>query len=213
MTLNQPATSMLATLDPASFETLRVLQTQNGFRENLEGLWAQWQTDCVIHGDIRFDNILLRSAGAGHEAVPMELWVTDWEMIQFGDPAWDLAGALQDLLVFWVRAMPLSDELSTEQMIAQAPVSLRTLQSASRAIWLGYRERAALERGEAEGLLSRAVAFSAARLVQSAFEAACGFNRLPGSSVILLQISANLLEEPERAQLELYGIPTGSRVL
>ncbi len=61
----------------------------------------------------------------------------------------------------------------------------------------------------AAGMLRRAVAFSGARLIQSAFETAHGWHRLPGRSVILLQIAMNLLAEPERGQLELYGIPSG----
>jgi hypothetical protein len=135
------------------------------------------------------------------------LWIGDWELVQYGDPAWDLAGALQNFLVFWVSTMPLSDEFTPEERIAQAGVPLADLRRAVRALWAGYRQAAALDEAERNNVLSRTVAFSAARLIQSAFEFADEAEVLPGQAVILLQISANLLDEPERGQLELYGIP------
>jgi hypothetical protein len=58
-------------------------------------------------------------------------------------------------------------------------------------------------------MLLRAVAFSAARLIQSAYEISSGSDSLAGPPVVLLQIAANLLVEPERGQIELYGIPLG----
>ena len=136
-----------------------------------------------------------------------ELWIVNWELVAIGDPAWDLAGALQDFLSVWVASMPLSDELTAEQMIAQASVPLGTVRDAVRALWSGYRAGAGLDPVQAEGLLTRAVGFSAARLIQSAFELLVGAERLAGAAVLLLQIAANLLAEPERGRVQLYGIP------
>jgi hypothetical protein len=207
MRIHRPVPGMLASLSPANAETLRILQTQGGLEEQLERLCAKWRSSTVIHGDIRFDNVLIQPRTAGQEPGPVELWLADWEMVQIGDPAWDLAGAFQDFLVVWVSTMPLSDELTSEERIAQASVPLPDLRRAARALWSGYRQAAPLDQAEETNLLPRAVAYSAARLIQSAFELADGADRLPGQSVILLQIAANLLAEPERGQLELYGIP------
>jgi hypothetical protein len=44
--------------------------------------------------------------------------------------------------------------------------------------------------------------------VQAAFELLNSADRLAGPAVVMLQISANLLAEPERGQVELYGIST-----
>ena len=210
MTLHRPAIGLLADLGPANAETLRVVQDEPGFADGLESLCSRWEPTSVIHGDIRLDNVLVRPRIGAKDSEPNELWVTDWEMVQFGDPAWDLAGAFQDLLVFWVSTMPRSGDLSIEQMIYQAKAPLSLMRRGARAISHGYREGANLAACDEQELLGRAVAFSAARLVQSAFEAAHNATSLVGRSVCLLQISANLLGDPERAQTELYGIPVGS---
>jgi hypothetical protein len=205
--LHKPWPALLASLSPATHRMLHVLQTEEGFREQLDRLSQRWRPGAVIHGDIRFDNVLVRPRRAVSEPAAVELWIVDWEMVGIGDPAWDLAGALQEFPALWVSSMPLSDGMTAEQMTAQARVPLAALRSALRALWSGYRAGAGLDEDEASDLLARAVAFSAARLVQSAFELLDRADRLAGPAVVLLQISANLLAQPERGQVELYGIP------
>ena len=74
-----------------------------------------------------------------NEDGPVELWIVDWEAVGFGDPAWDVAGALQDFLVYWVFSMPMSHELTPEQMIAQARVPLGEFAHFGRMVGLHGR--------------------------------------------------------------------------
>lgn len=210
--IHRPVPAILAGLSLANSETLRILQTQHGLSERLDGLGARWRSETVIHGDIRLDNVLVRPPRDGEGPNIIDLRIADWEMVQIGDPVWDLAGALQDLLVSWVSSMPVSDGVSAEEMIAQSSIPLEDLRDAARAIWAGYLAEACLAPAESDGFLLRTVAFSAARLIQSVFEAGVEADRLAGRPVILLQIGANMLAEPERAQVQLYGIPMRSTV-
>jgi Ser/Thr protein kinase RdoA (MazF antagonist) len=207
MRLHRPGPGMLVDLCPANSETLRILQRDEGFGEQLERLCMRWQPGTLIHGDIRLDNILIGPPGARPDPDHAALWIVDWEMVRFGDPAWDLAGAFQDFLVYWVSSMPLADDLTVEQLAGQARMPLADLRGATRALWSGYRAAAVLDGAEVDDLLMRAVTFAAARLIQSAYELADRADRLPGPSVLLLQISANLLADPERGLVQLFGIP------
>ena len=47
---------------------------------------ARWSRLCLIHGDLKHDNVLVCGAGASRRVV-----LVDWEMARLGDPAWDLA--------------------------------------------------------------------------------------------------------------------------
>jgi hypothetical protein len=201
MRVHKPSPELLATLSPANYRTLLILQTQERLSERLDRLWKQWRVETVIHNDVKSDNALALPSG--------EVRLVDWEMVQLGDPAWDLAGALQDLLIFWVSSMPAGGGLTHEEMIAEGRYPLATVQGAMRALWAGYRAGAGLGPAEAGDLLSRSVVFSGARLIQSAYEMAYGASVLPATSVLLLQISANLLADPGLAQVQLYGIPGG----
>jgi aminoglycoside phosphotransferase (APT) family kinase protein len=47
---------------------------------------SRWRRMCLVHGDLKHDNVLVCGAGAARPVV-----VVDWEMARIGDPAWDLA--------------------------------------------------------------------------------------------------------------------------
>jgi hypothetical protein len=207
MLAHKPDPRFFAIMSQANYQTLRILQTQEGLSARLDELRKRWHTMTLIHGDIKSDNVLVRTVG-GQDVV--EVRIVDWELVQLGDPAWDLAGALQDLLLFWVQAMPLGSSLTMEQIVAASRYPIGSIQGACRALWGGYRLAAASDACELSGLLTRAVAFSAARLIQSAYEMAEGASTLPSASVICLQMAANILNEPELAEVLLYGIHGGA---
>jgi Ser/Thr protein kinase RdoA (MazF antagonist) len=212
MMIHKPDLELLTTISPAAYRLLGILQTHDGFAARLDRLRAQWRPDTVIHNDVRSDNVLVVSPAGGGEPGPEDVTLVDWEMVQLGDPAWDVAGLLQDLVLFWVNSMPLAEQLGVEELAARARHPWPDVQGALRAFWQGYRQAAGLAPADADRLLSRAVAFSAARLIQTAYEWAQPAVALPAQAVLLLQVSANLLEDPREAQERLYGIPQAFQV-
>jgi hypothetical protein len=50
----------------------------------------RWRCSSIIHGDVKFDNVLVSRA---------RLSLIDWELACIGDPAWDLAGVVDGLLL------------------------------------------------------------------------------------------------------------------
>jgi hypothetical protein len=210
MMVHRPSPGLLASLSPANHQTLRILQREEGLGMQLDGLRGRWRPETVIHGDVKLDNVLVRPPGDHQAGSAATAWLVDWELVQVGDPAWDLAGALQDFVRFWASSMPVASAGAAEEMIAGARYPLAALRATSRALWNSYRTSAGLASSDADDLLSRAVAFSGARLIQSAYEILSESARLSSHAVILLQISANLLADPGRGQIHLYGIPRGS---
>lgn len=204
MTVHRPCTSQLANLSAANLELIRTLQMQDGLAERLELLCKRWQNECLIHGDLRFDNVLIRPRT---ECNAGEAIIVDWEMVQHGDPAWDLAGALQDYIGCWVSSMPLSLEISMEERAAQARFPLNHAQAEICSMCECYSAALNSKATHVEDLIDRAVEFSGARMIQTAYELSYRSPELSPISVVLLQISANLLAEPEAARRLLYGIP------
>jgi len=206
----RPSPATLATLTPAGARMLRILQEHEDLGNGLGRLGLQWRPDTVIHGDIKSDNILVRPVGNRPDDQRVEVFIVDWEFVQIGDPAWDLAGVLHDYLIFWTSSMPLSPALSADEMVDQARCPLEVIRPAIRALWEGYLSTAGLGLAQADDLLRRAVLFSAARLIQAAHELCALRDEILAQAVILIQISANLLAEPESARVHLYGVPLGT---
>ncbi|HEX8179666.1 MAG TPA: phosphotransferase [Pyrinomonadaceae bacterium] len=205
MQVHKPGPEVLSNISPANYQTLKILQTQENLSTHLDNLGRLWQSQNIIHSDIKSDNVLVLPAPEGADARAVEIRLVDWETVQLGDPAWDVAGALQDFVLFWISSMA-QGPYTPEQMVATARYPLIVLQSAIRSLWRGYRTTTELAPPAANALLGRAVRYSAARLIQSAYEMAMSAQALPVTSVLLLQISANLLADPDAGQVQLYGL-------
>ncbi len=73
---------------------------------------SAWQDRCLIHGDLRRENLLTHPSRD-----PAHVTVIDWELSGSGDPAWDLAGVLAEIAIEAVRAGRVSGGgRATQQM-------------------------------------------------------------------------------------------------
>jgi aminoglycoside phosphotransferase (APT) family kinase protein len=201
---HKPGPEVLATITPANYQTLKILQTHEHLAERLEHLRKGWKAETLIHSDIKSDNVLVIPEAASPPA--LDVRIVDWETAQIGDPAWDLAGMLQDFMMFWVFSIPVSPGLTPAEMAARARYPLGDIRPAIGAAWRGYVAAAGVPAPARRELLLRATGFSAARLIQSAFELSQMGPALSPQAVLLLQISANILNDPETHAVQLYGI-------
>lgn len=202
MEVHRPTPEVLATLSAANYQTLRILQTQAPINSQLDALRTLWTPMTVIHGDIKSDNFLIEHPSDG--SLPTTRLV-DWETVQYGDPAWDIAGVLQDCVILWINSFP-AGLLSVDALVDAERCSLAAIHPLLRAFWRSYRQTAESSARGFATILQRAVRYSAARLIQSAYEMCATANALPPASVLLLQLSSNILSSPETAQVQVYGL-------
>jgi hypothetical protein len=203
MALHRPTPQVLSILCPANAELIRMLQSEAGCVEQLDSLLDGWRAETIIHGDFRPDNVLVKKSAT---EPPWEIRLIDWEMVQLGDPAWDLAGAFQAFVRAWGFSIPLKAHLSIDERAALAKFPFETVQALSRSLWKGYVVAAQADQIEQRQLLDRSVKLSAVRMIQSAYEISSERTVLDPRSVIMLQLSANVLSETERALGQLFGI-------
>jgi hypothetical protein len=81
------------------------------------------------------------------------------------------------------------------------------MRPALRAFWDGYVREARLDPAEADRRLVRAARYSAARLLQTAFEQTQAGSRLTGTTMCLCQVAVNVLRRPHEGAVRLLGIP------
>jgi Ser/Thr protein kinase RdoA (MazF antagonist) len=60
----------------------------------IEETGAGWSDRALIHGDVKWDNVLARRGAAGG----WRLWLIDWELAGWGDPDWDLAALCEAIV-------------------------------------------------------------------------------------------------------------------
>jgi hypothetical protein len=202
MVHGQPLEKM-GQLSAGNSQLLAVLQRYPDFPRWLEELRSRWKVECLIHGDIKWDNCLLETPASNEGEV--RLRVVDWELADLGDPAWDLGAALQAYLSWWIFSMQPGAGLSPAQLESTARTPLSAVQPAMRALWNAYAESTGLDDADATTLLEHTVSCAAARMVQTVYEHMQFSAQLTPQSICLLQVSLNMLQSPSRARRELLA--------
>lgn len=143
---------------------------------------AYWQADGLMHGDIRWDNILVSPGELGPR-----LSLIDWELAGGGDLAWDVAGVVQSYLIDWS-----ADLLSTEAM-----------QKLVGGFLSNYLAERRLSVTLTQDFRKKIVLYAGCRLIQSTFEQHQFGTPLEAPGLRLLQLSWNILRDPLAAENEL----------
>ena len=68
----------------------------------IQRLAASWTTAGVVHGDIKFDNVVVTDSSAGCRPLDqgvVDLVLVDWELAGLGPAVWDLAGVVVGMIV------------------------------------------------------------------------------------------------------------------
>ena len=136
----------------------------------------------------------------------MNLRLIDWELADFGDACWDAGAVFQSYLSFWVFSMQPVAGVPAEQLVSSAQYPLEKMQPAIRAFWKTYTEERGLAGEAAREALERSVSYSAARMVQTAYEYMFYAPQITASALYLLQLSLNILKSPKEATASLLAL-------
>ena len=72
----------------ADENSLQLIFSIPGFVELIEQAATLWEPSCIIHGDSKLNNFLLKTANNDPAIVSFK--IIDWELVNTGDPLWDL---------------------------------------------------------------------------------------------------------------------------
>jgi hypothetical protein len=171
-----------------------VLQQHGDFQALLDSLGAEWRFDSLIHGDMKWDNVLVFPTEAG-----LDFRIADWEMADSGDAAWDVGAVLQSFLTAWIMSMPIASGLPPEAYVGMAAQPLEAMRPVLRAFWDSYAKTRGFDEDRGRRELTRCMRFGAARLAWSAIEQRLYVSQLDPAATALLQVSLNILKDPPRA--------------
>lgn len=149
----------------------------------LGALAADWPTAQLIHGDMKWQNCLMRTTADDS----MDCVFIDWEMAALGDPLWDLAGLAQSWLKVWLDGLS-NDE---DDLVARGAASFAPYRQALGALWHAYQTECR------DVSRTRFAALCGARLIQTLYEENDGEVDLSPEHLMLLQLARNLLLQPD----------------
>jgi serine/threonine protein kinase len=203
--LLKPHPDILQWASAGAVKFIERLQAQSEIDRHWQDAIGRWEVDAIIHGDIKLDNFIIDLQGGVNDfGKEKQLKVVDWEMAQFGDTAWDIAGVLNDFIFWWAIAMP--DDMPPEEMIKHAKFPLANIKSGVNAFWDGYAAACKFSSDVLGRQLEKAVVFAGLRIMQTSFDISSGFDAMPPIAVLLFNIGASILSDPQRACDQLYGV-------
>lgn len=170
--------------------------------EELEALLrdlAPEAPDALVHGDLRWANVLVAPA----DESPVRL--VDWEMGGAGEPAWDAGCFTAACVSAWLCSIPAVPGVAPERLAAEAELPMEVLAPGLVAFWRAHRD--AVPRAQTAAWRTRCAQLTAVRLVYVAFEFAQLDAVLRPLPIMHLQVARNLLAGPVRAAHELLWMP------
>lgn len=181
---------------------LAMLRSDAGLTTAIEALRDTWRPSTLIHADLKWENLVVFP----REAPPaeLELRLIDWELSDIGDPLWDTGAALQSYLAHWVFSIPGNADAPIETLAEQAEIPLDRMIPSIQAFWHAYAGTAGLD--DEAATLERSVRYAAARMLQTAFERLVMAPAMTPNVVLLVQMSANLLQSDLAGMRSLLGL-------
>lgn len=173
---------------PTFHKVLPLIKNHSRLKTVLGSAALLWSHSYLIHGDIKWDNFLLMHVDESMK----NMRLIDWELAGIGDPGWDLAGVLNELLM--TEAYSQGKTARDYRDEAHLYVLFETVREAAIGIKDTYTQGGMnhFNRQFAEKL----ILFTAVRLLQSAFEMAVVETVTQSEIAFPIQIAEYVLTYP-----------------
>ncbi|WP_107498156.1 phosphotransferase [Thalassobius sp. I31.1] len=142
---------------------------------------------CLIHGDFKWENFLITSAGGRNR-----LKLIDWERTNIGDPAWDVGCGLAAFFIHQIL-QPNADQNAKYDLKAS------TFINGMNAFWTGYVTTRNYSNAAMEVFREHCLDMAAARMLVAAYEHCYAQDQIPAAALEFIEISQQL-SQPDKRQ-------------
>ncbi len=191
-------------------EFFRVMQRSMELREAIAALKHQWQPSCLIHYDLKLDNLILYKNWEQHsQTKPQQplLKIIDWELFTWGDPLYDVATLLGSYLIQWLDSLVVRPSVPLQQSLALATTPLEKIQPLLIALLRSYMQSFPALIEERSDFLERVLQFAGYYIFQRTVHHLSKHRPFDQKALCSLQIVKRLLCEPELSFSSIFGFP------
>jgi 5-methylthioribose kinase len=178
----------------------RLYQRYESFRDAIEQLKDAYQCCCLIHNDLKLNNILLHP-----ETIETSVRIIDWELFTWGDPGFDLGTILADYLAIWLRSLMISTDIDLNTALRLATTPLESVQPSMAALIKAYFDRFPEILALRPDFFKRVVQFMGLALLKQILIAVYCHAPFNNSQIAMLQVAKTLLCAPENSILTIFG--------
>jgi hypothetical protein len=197
----------------------QLCQRSQDLSQAISQLEATTQRCCLIHADLKFNNILLHDGwrkwrrqvlpGSTSSLLLADdqsvVRLIDWEQWKWGDPAFDIGALVAEYLRAWLKSLMLSRDIDLAVALKLAAVPLETVQPSIQAFLQAYVSQFPEILDEFPDFLDRLFQFAGLgliRMIQDGLHYHEPFGTVEKS---MLQVAKSLLCQPDVAQTTILG--------
>lgn len=211
-------TSALERLTPERFSTLpadslhffALYQRYDSLRQAIAELKASIDPCCLIHNDLKLNNILLshqwQDALSGEWCLDNGIIrLIDWERSAWGDPASDLGTLIASYLQAWLYSLITSKSISLEESLRLATTPLERIQPSIAELTIAYCNHCPQILERYPNFLYRVVQFAGLALIHSILATLQHQKSFGNSGICILQVAKSLLSRPQQSVQTVFG--------
>jgi serine/threonine protein kinase len=184
----------------ADENSLQLIFSIPGFVQLIEQAATLWEPSCIIHGDSKLNNFLLKATN--NVPATLSFKIIDWELVNTGDPLWDMATVFQGVLTAWV----ISEDPAYKTNNNKTNFDTGLMQQFITTCWMKYAALHNWDKSTEVIKLNKCTGFIALRLLHACFETTPAAKSLRPHSARLLQLAHNILLDKTGTINNLLGI-------
>lgn len=190
--VNKITPEFLAHNENSLIELIEILQNQDEFA-SLHKFQASQNPRCLIHGDIKFDNILIKKF---KDNPSRKMIFIDWELCGLGDPEYDVATIIANFLLFWINSVKLQNSKELIDWQSHAMVSFTHLKEIISTFWSSYFYRQNRCTSDLIVDKMRSIEYVGVVLIQYVYSKILAGCRLSSNDVLCLIMTKSFLAKP-----------------
>lgn len=187
----------------------RLYQLYDSLGQAIAELNAAFVPCCLTHNDLKLDNVLLYDKWESADSSVGSFGIVrliDWELSDWGDPAYDLGIAISSYIRIWLRSLVVSADIALETSLQLATTPLEQLQPSIAALIRGYCSQFPEIIARRPDFLPRVMQFTGLgtiRRIQANLQYKESFDN---TSICMLQVAKTLLCRPETSISTICGV-------
>ena len=185
-------------------------QRYDSLRLAIMELLNSLQSRCLIHGDLKLNNILLHekwqkeySNLRGQENPLVRL--IDWERVTWGDPAFDLGAVIASYLQIWLGSLIVSKGKDIKASIDAATTPLKLIQPSITALIDTYLSNFPRILDSYPDFLLRVIQYAGFSLIMQIQAMIQRKQHFSNNTICMLQVAKSLLCQPEQSIPTIFG--------
>jgi hypothetical protein len=162
-----------------------------------------YRSTCLIHGYLRLSRYLLENQDAITTSTQVKL--TNWENLNWGDPAFDLGVLIANYLQLWLDSLYVDSDTDLKLALSLATCPLEKIQPSLSALLQGYLAEFPEIIHEKTDFINRVVQFAGLNLIKFIQYSVERQEPFGNKDICTLQVAKNLLCQPEQSRSTVFG--------